>query len=153
MRAAKCRPQRGVQRGLPLALLGNFQRYVVLRLGKFPNKLWYFCLNTLGKANVHITDEIPLSFSVVVSSALRIGVASSPLSALPIGTRAYRTGSRSSPYTHDSTLTCQAAVPKTSLSASCRCSVLPCRCQGNSRLGCRSPICFPLLQDWKRSSI
>ena len=23
-------------------LLGNFQRYVVLRLGKFPNKLWYF---------------------------------------------------------------------------------------------------------------
>ena len=42
MRAAKCRPQRGVQRGLPLALLGNFQRYVVLRLGKFPNKLRYF---------------------------------------------------------------------------------------------------------------
>ena len=28
--------------GLPLALLGNFQRYVVLRLGKFPNKLRYF---------------------------------------------------------------------------------------------------------------
>ena len=27
MRAAKCRPQGGVQRGLPLALLGNFQRY------------------------------------------------------------------------------------------------------------------------------
>ena len=26
----------------PLALLGNFQRYGVLRLGKFPNKLWYF---------------------------------------------------------------------------------------------------------------
>ena len=23
-------------------LLGNFQRYGVLRLGKFPNKLWYF---------------------------------------------------------------------------------------------------------------
>ena len=41
---------------------------------------------------MHITDEIPLSFSVAVSSALRIGVASSPLSALPIGTRAYRTG-------------------------------------------------------------
>ena len=38
----KCRPRWGVQRGLPLALLGNFQRYVVLRLGKFPNKLWYF---------------------------------------------------------------------------------------------------------------
>lgn len=42
MRTAKCRPQRGVQRGLPLALLGNFQRYGVLRLGKFPNKLRYF---------------------------------------------------------------------------------------------------------------
>jgi len=42
LRAAKCRPQRGVQRGLPLALLGNFQRYGVLRLGKFPNKLRYF---------------------------------------------------------------------------------------------------------------
>ncbi|WP_412125531.1 hypothetical protein [Bacteroides caccae] len=27
---------------MPLALLGNFQRYVVLRLGKFPNKLRYF---------------------------------------------------------------------------------------------------------------
>ena len=32
----------------PLALLGNFQRYGVLRLGKFPNKLWYFWLNTCG---------------------------------------------------------------------------------------------------------
>ena len=38
----KCRHRWGVQRGLPLALLGNFQRYVVLRLGKFPNKLRYF---------------------------------------------------------------------------------------------------------------
>lgn len=38
----KYRPRWGVQRGLPLALLGNFQRYVVLRLGKFPNKLRYF---------------------------------------------------------------------------------------------------------------
>jgi len=67
-----------------------------------------FLSKYLGRADVHITDEIPLSFSVAASSALRIGLASSPLSALPIGTRAYRTGSRSSPYTHDSTLTCQA---------------------------------------------
>jgi len=71
-----------------------------------------FLSKYLGRADVHITDEIPLSFSVAASSALRIGLASSPLSALPIGTRAYRTGSRSSPYTHDSTLTCQAAVPQ-----------------------------------------
>ena len=53
-----------------------------------------FLSKYLGRADVHITDEIPLSFSVAVSSALRIGLAFSPLSALPIGTRAYRTGSR-----------------------------------------------------------
>ncbi len=50
MRAAKCRPRWGVQRGLPLALLGNFQRYVVLRLGKFPNKLRYFLRKYLRRA-------------------------------------------------------------------------------------------------------
>lgn len=38
----KCRSRWGVQRGLPLALLGNFQRCHAMRLGKFPNKLWYF---------------------------------------------------------------------------------------------------------------
>lgn len=32
----------GCAEGLAPCLLGNFQRYVVLRLGKFPNKLWYF---------------------------------------------------------------------------------------------------------------
>ncbi|MFK2370924.1 hypothetical protein ACIXNP_03085 [Bacteroides fragilis] len=32
----------GCAEGLALALLGNFQRYVVLRFGKFPNKLRYF---------------------------------------------------------------------------------------------------------------
>ncbi len=72
-----------------------------------------FLSKYLGRADVHIIDEIPLSFSVAASSALRIGLATfSPLSALPIGTMAYRTGSRSSPYNHDSTLTCQAAVPE-----------------------------------------
>ena len=35
-------------------LLGNFQRYGVLRLGKFPNKLWYFPLaNIRAVASVH----------------------------------------------------------------------------------------------------
>ena len=34
----------------PLALLGNFQRYGVLRLGKFPNKLWYFPLTNIRTA-------------------------------------------------------------------------------------------------------
>lgn len=33
----------------PLALLGNFQRYGVLRLGKFPNKLRIFSVNTLRR--------------------------------------------------------------------------------------------------------
>ena len=38
----------------PLALLGNFQRYGVLRLGKFPNKLWYFLsANTCGCIGLH----------------------------------------------------------------------------------------------------
>lgn len=32
----------GCAEGLAPCLLGNFQRYVVLRLGKFPNKLRYF---------------------------------------------------------------------------------------------------------------
>jgi len=74
-----------------------------------------FLSKYLGRADVRITDEIPLSFSVAASSALRIGLASSPLSALPIGTRAYRTGSCSSPYNHDSTLTCQASGKATQL--------------------------------------
>lgn len=82
-------------------LLGNFQRYGVLRLGKFPNKLWDFPL-----ANIRVPASVPtptssaLAFSVAASSALRIGLASPASSALPIGTKAYRTGSRSSPYTH-----------------------------------------------------
>lgn len=32
----------GCAEGLAPCLLGNFQRYIVLRLGKFPNKLRYF---------------------------------------------------------------------------------------------------------------
>ena len=37
----------------PLALLGNFQRYGVLRLGKFPNKLRYFpSVNIRAAANM-----------------------------------------------------------------------------------------------------
>ena len=46
----KCRPRWGVQRGLPLALLGNFQRYVVLRLGKFLISYGIFSVNTLRRA-------------------------------------------------------------------------------------------------------
>ena len=53
-RGGKCRPRWGVQRGLPLALLGNFQRYGVLRLGKFPNKLWYFLRKYLAACRLSI---------------------------------------------------------------------------------------------------
>ncbi|MCA5604445.1 hypothetical protein LA333_00880 [Bacteroides fragilis] len=86
MRAAKCRPQGGVQRGLPLALLGNFQRYVVLRLGKFPNKLRYFlrkypaacrpsarlpfgggCPCRLLPRNPHLIFSLPVGGGAVVS--------------------------------------------------------------------------------------
>lgn len=35
-------------------LLGNFQRYGVLRLGKFPNKLWYFPM-----ANIRTAASVP----------------------------------------------------------------------------------------------
>ena len=83
MRAAKCRPQRGVQRGLPLALLGNFQRYGVLRLGKFPNKLRYFlrkypaaCRRSFcGGSPCRLLTRItpPYYFSLSVGGGLRGG--------------------------------------------------------------------------------
>lgn len=38
-------------------LLGNFQRYGVLRFGKFPNKLWYFPL-----ANIRTAASIPTPY-------------------------------------------------------------------------------------------
>ena len=95
---------------------------------------------------MHIIDEIPLSFSVAASSALRIGLASPASSALPIGTRAYRTGSRSSPYTHYSVWTCRKGVPRTLLADAHRLSVLPYRCQGNSRFGNSQPICLRLCE-------
>ena len=50
MRAAKCRPRWGVQRGLPLALLGNFQR--CLQCGPENSLISYgiFSVNTLRRA-------------------------------------------------------------------------------------------------------
>lgn len=33
----------GVSKGPPFGLLGLFQRHVVLRFGKSPNRLWLFC--------------------------------------------------------------------------------------------------------------
>lgn len=135
-------------------LLGNFQRYGVMRLGKFPNKLWYFPL-----VNIRVPASVPsfttssaLVFSVAASSALRIGLAASASSALPIGTKAYRTGSRSSPYTHYSIWTCRKGVLRILLSDVHRLSVLPCHCQGNSRFGSSQPICSPPLRDWRQSS-
>ena len=87
----------GVSREVqPLWLIGGFSALLAMRLGKFPNKLRHFPL-----ANIRVAASIPLPtfsalvFSVAASSALRIGLASPALSALPIGTRAYRTGSRS----------------------------------------------------------
>lgn len=86
------------------------------------------------------TSSAPV-FSVAASSALRIGLASPASSALPIGTRAYRTGSRSNPCIHGSRWTCRKGVPRTLLSAAHRLSALSCRCQGNSRFGSSQPIC------------
>ena len=87
----------GVSREVqPLWLIGGFSALLAMRLGKFPNKLRHFPL-----ANIRVAASIPfptssaLAFSVAASSALRIGLASPDLSALLIGTRAYRTGNRS----------------------------------------------------------
>ncbi len=77
-------------------LLGNFQRCLQCGSDKFPNKLRHFPLiNIRVTANIPLLTSSALAFSVAASSALRIGLASPALSALPIGTRAYRTGSRS----------------------------------------------------------
>lgn len=65
----------------PLALLGNFQRYGVLRLGKFPNKLRYFpSVNIRAAASLFPSTFSAFAFSVAVSSVLRIGLALSALS-------------------------------------------------------------------------
>ena len=134
-------------------LLGNFQR--CLQCGS-ENSLISYGLLTEHEGKVAQAFSLPtssaLAFSVAASSALRIGLASPASSALPIGTRAYRTGSRSSPYTHYSVWTCRKGVPRTLLADAHRLSVLPYRCQGNSRFGNSQPICPPPLRDWKRSS-
>ena len=77
-------------------LLGNFQRCLQCGSDKFPNKLRHFPLvNIRAAASIPLPTFSALVFSVAASSALRIGLASPALSALPIGTKAYRTGSRS----------------------------------------------------------
>lgn len=139
----------------PLWLIGEFSALLAMRLGKFPNKLWYFPL-----VNIRMPASIPsfttfsaLVFSVAAPSALRIGLASPVVSALPIGARAYRTGIHSSPYTRCNVWTCRKSAPRTLLLDVHRLSVLPCRCQGNIRFWNSQPICPPLLIDWKRSSV
>ena len=136
-------------------LLGNFQRYGVLRLGKFPNKLWYFPVaNIRVPASIlSFTTSSALASSVAASSALRIGLASPASSVLPIGTEAYRTGIRSSPYTHYNVWTCRKGVHQNVPLDAHRLSALPCHCQGNIRFGSIQPISPPPLQDWKRSSV
>ena len=104
-------------------------------------------------ASVLLPTSSALAFSVAASSALRIGLASPALSALPIGLYFSHTGSRSNPCIHDSTATCQAPVPRTSLSNSHRLSVLPYRCQENCLSVHRSPIGFQPLRDWIPSSV
>lgn len=148
-----CRWLGRVQRGATsLAYWGIFS-VACNAARKFPNKLWYFPLVNIRTAASVLTPYIfSPRFSVAASSALRIGLASPASSALPIGTRAYRTGSRSSPYTHYSVWTCRKGVPRTLLADAHRLSVLPYRCQGNSRFGNSQPICPPPLRDWKRSS-
>ena len=135
-------------------LLGDFQRCLQCGSDKFPNKLWYFPLaNIRAAASVLLPTSSALAFSVAASSALRIGLASPALSALPIGTVAYRTGSHSNPCSHDSTTTCQATVLRTSPLRFHRRSALPCHCQENYLSVHRSPTGFQPLRYWIPSSV
>ena len=124
-------------------LLGDFQR--CLQCGSENSLISYgiFLRKYLrAAASVFLLTSSTLAFSVAASSALRIELASPALSALPIGTVAYRTDNRSNPCSHDSTATCQATVPRISPLSSHRRSVLPYRCQENCLFVHRSPICF-----------
>ena len=133
-------------------LLGNFQRCLQCGSDKFPNKLRHFPLiNIRVTANIPLLTSSALAFSVAASSALRIVLASPPLSALSIGTRVFCTGTRSSHYTLHSEPTYPASGHPTSVAGWRMRSVLLCHCQGNSRFGYRLPICFPLSRGWKRS--
>ena len=105
-------------------LLGNFQRYGVLRLGKFPNKLWYFPL-----ANIRVPASI-LSFTT--SSALASSVAAS--SVLPIGTKVSYTNNRSGLYVRDNCRRSPGCVRQTRLPAFGTLFSLPRHCQAGS--GC-----------------
>ena len=140
-----------VSKGISLWLDREFLALPCNAWRKRPIELWYFCLNTLGKANLFPSIFSALSFSVAASSALRIVLASPPLSALSIGTRVFCTGTRSSHYTLHSEPTYPASGHPTSVAGWRMRSVLLCHCQGNSRFGYRLPICFPLSRGWKRS--
>ena len=78
-RAVGCRHgRRGVHRGCgPFGLLGHFQRHDVLRLGKYPNRLWLFRGGKAagaqlpnGWATVPATFRTTLQFATARVSAL-----------------------------------------------------------------------------------
>lgn len=134
-------------------LLGNFQR--CLQCGPENSLISYGIFRWQISARLQafpLPTSSALAFSVAAPFVLRIGLVSPASSALPIGTRAYRTDSRSNPCTHGSIWICRKGVPRTLLADTYRLSALPCHCQGNNRFRNRQPICPPPLIDWKRSS-
>ena len=134
-------------------LLGNFQRCLQCGSDKFPNKLRHFPL-----ANIRVAASI--RFLHLQPSFFRwMHHPPCGLDLLLLLYRLYRLGQG---------LTAQVVVqvlvftivqrlvkqvPRTSPLRIHRRSVLPCRCQGNCQSVHRSPIGFPPLRDWKRSSI
>ena len=91
-------------------LLGNFQRCLYAASENSLISYGIFLVNIRTAAvSPHIFSP---RFSVAASSALRIDLPLLLHRLLPIGTRAYRTGSRSSPYTHYSVWTCRKAFPE-----------------------------------------
>ena len=83
-----------------------------------------------------------LVFSVAASSVLRIELAVPALWVLPIETKVCRTNRHSSPYTHDSTATCQADIHRTLLAGAHKLSVLPCHYRRSNQFWNRLPTTF-----------
>ena len=145
-----CRWLWRVQRVQPLWLIGEFSA-ACNAARKIPHKLWYFPLVNIRTAASVLTPYIfSPRFSVVASSALRIGLAL-------LLHRLCRLGQG---------LTAQVVVQvliltivyglvgRRSPNLACRCSqaVRPAVSLAKQPIGNSQPICPPPLRDWKRSS-
>lgn len=133
-------------------LLGDFQRCLQCGSDKFPNKLRYFPLvNIRAAASLFPSTSSALAFSVAVSSVLRIGLASSLSSVLPIGTKAYRTGNRSGLCVRCSCQRSPGCVRRTLLPTPSTHFYLPRHCQAGSGYARTRATYLWLLKHWKQN--